>query len=107
MAIVLALDDNALDGLGVWLVEQYRYTLGRRVWELPQGAYDQGRDLAPEDLARRELREETGLRAGRVDKLAQLSVARFGIDRFEWMLREGEIVDSLTHATYSLHLMRK
>jgi 8-oxo-dGTP pyrophosphatase MutT (NUDIX family) len=139
MAIVLAMD-GAGDDAGVWLVEQYRYTLGRRVWELPQGAYETGPDLAPEDLARQELREETGLRAGRVDKLAMLYVAygfcsqemhafvatdltlgeperelteqdmvvaRFPVQRFERMLRNGEIVDSLTHATYGLWLMRR
>lgn len=140
MAIVLPIDDGA-DGPGVWLVEQYRYTLGRRVWELPQGAYESGPGIAPDDLARQELREETGLRAGRVERLGQtmyvaygfcdqemhaflateltlgepdreateqdMVVARFTTDRFEEMLRSGEIVDSLTHATYGLYLMRR
>jgi 8-oxo-dGTP pyrophosphatase MutT (NUDIX family) len=70
MAIILA-----LDGDDIWLVEQYRYTLGRRVWELPQGAYEDAPGLAPEELARQELREETGLRAGTVVELGQLYVA--------------------------------
>ncbi|MEO6714727.1 MAG: NUDIX hydrolase [Mycobacteriales bacterium] len=68
MAIVLAIDEGD-DGPGVWLVEQYRYTLGRRVWELPQGAYESGPQITPEALARQELREETGLVAGRVERL--------------------------------------
>lgn len=47
----------------IWLVEQYRYPVGQRFWELPQGAaYD--RDIDPLTLARNELREETGLVAG-------------------------------------------
>jgi 8-oxo-dGTP pyrophosphatase MutT (NUDIX family) len=140
MAIVLAIDETG-EGEGVWLVEQYRYTLGRRVWELPQGAYESAPGISPEQLARQELREETGLLAGRVERLGDtmyvaygfcaqqmhafaaldltmgepdreqteqdMVVARFTIDRFEQMLRSGEIVDSLTHATYGLWLMQQ
>lgn len=46
------------------LVEQYRYPVGLRLWEFPQGTWNgpaQG-DIAA--LARTELREETGLDAG-------------------------------------------
>ena len=47
----------------IWLVEQYRYPVGGRFWELPQGSWeDQAVD--PLTLARAELREETGLIAG-------------------------------------------
>lgn len=134
MAIVIP-----LDGDDIWLVEQYRYTLGRRVWELPQGAYEDGPGLAAEELARQELREETGLRAGAVVELGQLYVAygfcsqpmhvfvaseltegehareqteqdmavgRVPLVRFEAMLRDGEIVDSMTHAAYGLYRLR-
>ena len=48
---------------GFWLVEQFRYPLGRRSWEFPQGTWGHGRDGSPEELARAELAEETGIRA--------------------------------------------
>jgi 8-oxo-dGTP pyrophosphatase MutT (NUDIX family) len=44
-----------------WLVGQYRYTLGRYSWEIPEGGCPE--DQEPLDAARRELREETGMEA--------------------------------------------
>jgi ADP-ribose pyrophosphatase len=44
----------------VHMVEQYRYPVGGRYWELPQGAHE-GRATDPVELARAELREETGI----------------------------------------------
>lgn len=44
----------------IWLVEQYRYPLKGRYWELPQGARE-GSDADPSAVAAGELREETGL----------------------------------------------
>ncbi|WP_077036722.1 NUDIX hydrolase [Pelomonas sp. KK5] len=46
----------------VWLVEQFRYPVGRRFWEFPQGSWEDT-DVDPLTLARAELREETGLTA--------------------------------------------
>lgn len=48
----------------VWLVGQYRYALGRYEWELPEGGAPEGEE--PEECARRELLEETGIRAASV-----------------------------------------
>jgi ADP-ribose pyrophosphatase len=54
-----------LDAQGkLHLVEQYRYPVGIRSWELPQGAWEGQPDADPLELARGELREETGLDAG-------------------------------------------
>jgi 8-oxo-dGTP pyrophosphatase MutT (NUDIX family) len=65
---VVEKDDFAVviphDGDGFWLVEQYRYPVRGRYWEFPQGAWDAGQSGTPDQLARTELREETGLRAG-------------------------------------------
>jgi 8-oxo-dGTP pyrophosphatase MutT (NUDIX family) len=57
--VVLALDeeDRAL------CLRQYRHPVGLRMVELPAGLMDRG-DEEPEDVARRELAEEAGLRAG-------------------------------------------
>lgn len=57
---------------GFWLVEQFRYPIGRRCWEFPQGSWGSGRSGDPTDLARQELAEETGLRAGTLTHLGHL-----------------------------------
>jgi len=68
----------AVDGDEVVLVEQYRHPVGERFWELPQGAWD-GEDAPdPEQLARGELAEETGMRAGSLERLGRLYFA-YGI----------------------------
>src|SRR5580698_2306519 len=54
-----------IDGDHIWLVEQYRYTIGERALELPQGGWEAD-NVDPEALARGELKEETGLTAGRL-----------------------------------------
>ena len=45
------------------LVEQYRYPVTGRYWELPQGSWEQEPRAEPMEMARGELREETGLEA--------------------------------------------
>jgi 8-oxo-dGDP phosphatase len=64
-----------LDGDRLHLVEQFRYPLQLRRWEFPQGTAPDRADTEPYALAARELREETGLRAGRFDELGTLDVA--------------------------------
>ena len=63
------------DGDRVHLVEQFRYPLGMRRWEFPQGTAPGLGDLDPIELANRELREETGLRAAAMELLGILDVA--------------------------------
>jgi 8-oxo-dGDP phosphatase len=65
----------AVRGAEVHLVEQYRYPLGLRRWEFPQGTAPNRADSDPAELAARELREETGLRAGRLTQIGLLDVA--------------------------------
>lgn len=64
-----------LDGYRLHLVEQFRYPLGLRRWEFPQGTAPDLAELPAHELAARELREETGLVAGRLDELGLLDVA--------------------------------
>jgi 8-oxo-dGTP pyrophosphatase MutT (NUDIX family) len=69
-AVIAAVEDDH-----VWLVEQFRHTVGARFWELPQGALD-GTDIDDgEAIARTELAEETGLRAGRMRRLGRMYFA--------------------------------
>jgi ADP-ribose pyrophosphatase len=68
-AIILPLDQGR-----VWLVEQFRYTIQERAWELPQGGWEEA-IVDPEELARGELKEETGLHADRMVRLGALWIA--------------------------------
>jgi 8-oxo-dGTP pyrophosphatase MutT (NUDIX family) len=65
----------AQDGDCFHLVEQFRYPLGLRRWEFPQGTAPDLNPLEPAELAARELREETGLRAETMTLLGQLDLA--------------------------------
>ncbi|HEX2313876.1 MAG TPA: NUDIX hydrolase [Thermomonospora sp.] len=66
-ALVIPAEDG-----GFHMVEEYRYPIGRRTWNFPQGTFPDGADGDPELLARTELAEETGLRAGRLERLGFL-----------------------------------
>ncbi|HET7137686.1 MAG TPA: NUDIX hydrolase [Gaiellaceae bacterium] len=60
------------DGTGFYTVEQYRYPVDGWFVEFPQGSYEDSPDVDPLELARGELAEETGLRAGRIEHLGHL-----------------------------------
>jgi 8-oxo-dGTP pyrophosphatase MutT (NUDIX family) len=68
-AIIVPLDEGR-----VWLVEQFRYTIQERALELPQGGWERTVEN-PEELARGELKEETGLAAAQMTHLGTLWVA--------------------------------
>ena len=55
---------------GVMLVRQHRPVVGRETLELPSGHVDAGE--SPEQAARRELLEETGMEAGSIELLGVL-----------------------------------
>ena len=59
--LVLDKEDN------VYLVEQYRYSVGRVVTEIPAGKIDPGED--PYNAAIRELEEELGFKAEKITPL--------------------------------------
>ena len=86
--IIIPLEHTA-EGDFVYLVEQFRYTVGRRYIELPQGGWETP-DVDPEEMARGELREETGLRAERMTELAQAQIG-YGVmnQRHHIFLAEG------------------
>jgi 8-oxo-dGTP pyrophosphatase MutT (NUDIX family) len=64
-----------MDGDRLHVVEQFRYPIGLRRWEFPQGSAPDRAHADPLELAERELREETGLRAGTMTELGLLDVA--------------------------------
>ncbi|WP_030489799.1 NUDIX domain-containing protein [Micromonospora chokoriensis] len=75
---------------GFWLVEQFRYPVGRRAWEFPQGSWGHGVRGGASALARQELAEETGLRAETVTHLGHLYEAYgFSTQGFDVYLATG------------------
>src|SRR5262249_6930564 len=60
------------DGM-VHMVGQWRFPLERYSWEMPEGGAEPGEDL--ELCARRELEEETGLKAGRLQKILEMDLS--------------------------------
>jgi 8-oxo-dGTP pyrophosphatase MutT (NUDIX family) len=75
---VVEKDDAAIivpiDRGRIWLVEQFRYTIQERALELPQGGWEKEID-SPEELARGELKEETGLEAAEMICLGELWIS--------------------------------
>ena len=61
--VVLAVDDQER----LVLVRQYRYPVDDAIWEIPAGRHDPGETA--EEGARRELEEEVGVRAARLERL--------------------------------------
>ncbi len=59
-------DDNCL-----YLVKQYRAALGKLMLELPAGKLDKGEE--PLDCAKRELKEETGIKANKIKKISAIN----------------------------------
>lgn len=68
-----------IEGDTVYLIEQFRYTIQKRALELPQGGWEAA-DVDPEELARGELREETGLVAASMVSLGTMWIA-YGFTR--------------------------
>ena len=73
----------------VWLVGQHRYPLDLYSWEIPEGG-GHG-DEAPEETARRELREETGLVAGRLELIATSHLSNSVSDESAYIYRGTEL----------------
>ena len=86
--IVIPLESGP-EGEFLWLVEQFRYTVQGRYSEFPQGGWERA-EIIPEELARGELKEETGLTAERMTHLGDLQIA-YGVmnQRHHIFLAEG------------------
>ena len=84
IALIIPADADRLH-----LVEQFRYPVAGRRWEFPSGGADQRLDVEAAALAARELREETGLSAGRLTPLGTLDVAP-GAAMPWWRARSGD-----------------
>ncbi|MDX1892611.1 NUDIX hydrolase [Mycolicibacterium sp. 050158] len=86
----------AFDGARYHLVEQFRYPIGLRRWEFPQGTAPgtlDGAEPLPAELAEQELREETGLRAGSMVVLGQLDLAPGMSSQRGWAFLATDVVE--------------
>src|SRR5262249_28381701 len=77
------------DDGSVWLVGQYRYPLSSYSWGVPGGGGAEGETL--EETARRELPEETGLEAGRLDRIAVSHLSNSVSDEIAYIFRGSEL----------------
>ena len=68
-AIVLAIEDER-----IFLVDQYRYSIGERSLEFPQGSLEQN-GIDPREIARGELLGETGIEAAQFEPLGEITIA--------------------------------
>jgi ADP-ribose pyrophosphatase len=57
----------------VALVKQFRHAAGKYFWEVPAGSLEEGEN--PEEGARRELEEEVGATAGKLELLSEFYVS--------------------------------
>jgi ADP-ribose pyrophosphatase len=67
-----------LDPDTVVLVRQYRYVAGRHTWEMPTGGVGPGESI--EAAAQRELAEESGFRAGRLEPVCVYHTSKSVMD---------------------------
>ena len=80
---VVAVEDDF-----IYLVGQYRYPLEQYSWEIPEGGCGEGED--PLEAARRELEEETGLRARHWRKLGEAYLSNSVSDELAiWFVASG------------------
>lgn len=88
------------------LVRQWRHAWDKSSWEVPAGTFNEGEE--PLGCARRELAEETGLRAGRYTSLGVVHGAAFVTGRAHLYLAEGitEAEQNLETYEQDLEVMR-
>lgn len=69
-AVVPVMDSGAAADPDILLLHQFRHAADGPIWEIPAGRIDPGE--TPEACARRELEEEAGLIAGRLERLTTI-----------------------------------
>jgi ADP-ribose pyrophosphatase len=86
-AVILPVFDDGT----VALVRQYRHPAVRYLLEAPAGSLDDGE--RPEDGAARELQEELGLTAGRLEKLSEFFVSPGFCEEKMWVFLATELTE--------------
>ena len=94
-AVVPFLDDPAAPDPRLLLIRQFRHAADGVIWEVPAGRLDPGE--SPETCARRELEEETGMRARSLERLTTIyTTPGFTDERIHLFLAHG--LDEGAHA---------
>jgi ADP-ribose pyrophosphatase len=87
-AVVPFLDDPGSADPRILLLRQFRHAAEGYIWEIPAGRLDPGE--SPDQCARRELAEETGMRAGRLERLTTFyTTPGFTDERIHLFLADG------------------
>ena len=95
-AVVPFLTDPVGDDPQILLIRQYRYAAGAFVYEIPAGRLDTGED--PLECARRELLEETGCTAERVEPLISIyTTPGFTDERIHLFIATGLVLGEVKH----------
>ncbi len=99
---VLPVEDDG----SVWLVGQYRYPLDLYSWEIPEGGSPASE--SPEETALRELREEAGLTAARLELISTAHLSNSVCDEIAYIFRATELAhgQSMPEGTEELHAKR-
>jgi len=89
-----------------WLVGQYRYTLGRYSWEIPEGGGPIGTSTL--ESAQRELLEETGITAARWTPLLEMHLSNSVTDEYgvAYLAQDLSFGEAEPEDTEQLHVRR-
>ena len=79
-----------LDEQTILLLHQFRYATGQSIWEVPAGKLD-GPSEDPAACARRELEEETGYRANRIEASGRIWTTPGFTDEIIWLFEAHEL----------------
>ena len=74
----------------VVMIRQYRHAVERELWELPAGTLEPPEE--PADCARRELKEETGYRAGRIEPFGNFYTSPGILTERMWAFRADDLI---------------
>lgn len=89
-----------------WLVGQHRFPLREYSWEIPEGGGPLGED--PLDAAKRELKEEVGLVAGRWERILDMHMSNSVTDEvsISYLARDLTLGDAEPESTEDLKVRR-
>ena len=87
VAVIVPIDEEG----NVILVRQYRLPAREALLEIPAGGVDEGESI--EEAAQRELREETGYRAARLERLCGFYASPGYCTEFMHLFRATDLVD--------------
>ncbi len=88
-AAVVPIDESG----HVHLVRQYRHAIGEWILEVPAGKLEPGE--SPEECVRREVEEEVGMKAGRLDSLGSIRTTPGFTDEKIWLYLATELSPGL------------